>query len=138
MQLAPHPEWAVYGVPAQPISQSEWVGYESWFKFNLGALTDRLYWEGRPKVIEWEAIYVGPEILNSPNIEVAWDTTGWDLLVPKKCLLGDINCDDVVNALDLLEWRRFWAQQDARADVNVDGKRNIWDYLVVLRSWLGG
>ena len=91
------------------------------------------------------ALYVGGSLQTSP----AGDSklARWQgCPVEPECGLADLNCDGVVNGLDLLILLENWGACDAAgppgrnpedcpADLNGDGLVNVLDLLLLLENW---
>jgi len=57
------------------------------------------------------------------------------ILTPVLPKLGDTNCDEIVNVVDLLNVIRQWYRDGGREDLNDDGVVNVLDLFEVIVNW---
>jgi len=59
------------------------------------------------------------------------------VLTPRPRQAGDVNCDEIVNQLDIFAVIEDWGDSVSPADINDDGIVNVNDLLQVITNWTG-
>jgi hypothetical protein len=79
------------------------------------------------------------EVTVCVGYQVLYDESSVGLLLLELPVLGDLNCDGVVNVSDLLvllsQWGLCPRSGDCPADLNGDGAVNVSDLLILLSNW---
>ncbi|WVZ61304.1 hypothetical protein U9M48_011205 [Paspalum notatum var. saurae] len=88
LQILPHPVWGEFGYPTA--KGQGWVGDPRAWELDVGALSQALYFYQDPGTTpaarRWTSLDVGTEIYVSDKAEAEWTVSGFDILVPDKCI----------------------------------------------------
>jgi len=81
------------------------------------------------------------EVLDGANLAAQVTSQSIDVIIPdgQSDVVGDLNCDNVVNVSDLLILLGAWGTcsdpENCPADINGDGVVNVSDLLILLANW---